>query len=109
MATDTLIEQLRVDYGREKERAMLLKMRVLTQELQVCRGIDVYHAARQAELSAKTNTARLAAEASASAAQRRPSRSATAAAAATLTSTTTTNDFKSNDFKRNDDAETRRR
>lgn len=63
-AKDTLIEQLRVDYGREKERAMLLKMQlsvmeeklqVVTQELQVYRGIDVYHAARQAELLAKTN------------------------------------------------------
>lgn len=77
-AKDTLIEQLRVDYGREKERAMLLKMQlsvmeeklqVVTQELQVYRGIDVYHAARQAELSAKTNTARLAAEASAAQAE----------------------------------------
>lgn len=77
-AKDSLIEQLRVDYGREKERAMLLKMQlsvmeeklqVVTQELQVYRGIDVYHAARQAELLAKTNTARLAAEASATQAE----------------------------------------
>jgi hypothetical protein len=63
-AKDNLIEQLRVDYGREKERAILLKMQVslleeklqvVTQELQVYRGIDVYHATRQSELLTTSN------------------------------------------------------